>query len=138
MKRQEILSAIAQRLQTITITNGYNSDIGQKVLYWQDLPSEYEADCVIYRDTRHEFAKKNLDFNHQLTCDLQAVLFSSEDASAALQDLITVVGNDDTWGKLATFSRLYMADIQLVTAGRRAIAVTLPVEIHYKTPLWEV
>lgn len=138
MKRADILSAIAQRLETIQKENGYLTDIGKKVLYWQDFPSEYEADLTIYKDTNHRFERKNQIFQHELDIEIQGILFSGQNTSEVVQDFLAAIGEDETWGKLTAYTNVKAADTQLVSTGKRAMSVTLFIEVSYRSELWSV
>lgn len=140
-KRSDILTAVDTRLKTIAIASGYQTNIGSRVFYWQDLPFEYgETGAITFRDPAEEIVKANQFHEKTLNLEIEAIAFVTDQlagSEALIADLIKAVGEDRTWGKLAHETRLSRTLKNFETDGKTAARVCLEIQIIYRVPLFE-
>lgn len=142
MIRAAILTAIQSQLTTITIANGYNTDLGARVFYWHDLPFEYgEQGALSIRDTETLIAEVNQRFHHEITIELEAVAFTDDPLMTGcnmLSDLIRCIGIDPTWGRQATQTQPTRTETIVETQGKTAIRVLLAMTVSYRSDRYAV
>lgn len=136
-KRQQIMTAVGTRLGTITLANGYVTNLGTNVSYWHDLPLEYAQEALVYRDESQDYSQANRVQDCLLHVELEAVVLGATRAGDALSDLIRAIGVDATWGGLAVSTQLVRDEIAVETDGREVAQVLLQFDIAYRTPLWQ-
>lgn len=142
-KRQQILDAIAARLATILIVNGYKTDIGAHVEEWdiQPLDPNLETIQIEYRDeagtTGYEAVGQHL---HTLPVTFRARV-QNNTAGAALEtvrkacaDLYQAISLDVTFGGLAQDTN-QQGDIaeEFDAAADSAAAAVVKYQIEYTT-----
>lgn len=141
MKKLDILNAIAQRLATITTSNGYLTNIGSHSSYWQDWDFEYgEVGACTFRDLEEEIKVCGNYQEFLLLLEIEAVAYSENllTVGCNLQsDLTRAIGVDPTWGGNVIKSELKGTEKQITTEGKRAIGIVLKLDITYREPLWE-
>lgn len=102
MKRQQILDKIGELLARITIANGFNTDLGSSLAYWQDYASEYGEPILIYRDIEEESLEKGDDHENSLQVEIEGRKPELPiEPNKILQDIIRAIGHDTTLGGLA-------------------------------------
>lgn len=141
MKRTDIMSAIGDRLNKIAIANGYFTDLGTDIFYWQAEDAEYDAFCLIYRDVGEEHTQIGNTRENQLHVEVEAVLFtdnSGADGNKAIADIIKAIGIDPTWNKLCFNTQLVKNEMVVDTAGKTAVRVIVYADLFYRVPLWAV
>lgn len=141
MEKHDILNAIAQRLAIITTSNGYQTNIGLKSSYWQDTDFEYgETGAVTFRDLEEEVKEVNQVQEFLLHLEIEAVAYSENLLAVGCHlqsDLIKAIGVDPTWGGSAIKTELKGTEKQIATEGKRAIALTLKLDIQYRESRWQ-
>lgn len=139
--RAEILRAIGDRLRTVTVANGYSSNIGQDVTYWRDHAVQYERDGCSYYDEEEVDTEANHVDEKRLTVDIQAVKAIEADAIAEstglIGDIIKAVGVDPSWGGCALNTKLIKNEKEIEAMGVRACRVSVTVKILYRVDRWE-
>lgn len=102
MKRQQIVDKIAELLARITIVNGFNTDLGLSLAYWQDYASEYGEPILIYRDLEEETQEKGEDHENALQIEIEGRKPELPiEPNKILEDIIRAIGHDPTLGGLA-------------------------------------
>lgn len=141
-KRLSIVNAIRSRLTEIQKANGFITDLGESVFYWKDLPAEYKQDSLIICDKDHRFERSNGRCTHTLAVEIKAVCFDDyyfgERGNEALEDIITLIGQDETWGSLATLTEIDDVDWSVETDGKTAVCVLVRLRVYYRTGDFEV
>src|SRR5688500_19999684 len=109
--RQALIDAVKTRAATITIANGYQTNIGSKVKEWQttalesaDLPGLVIQDPLESTIVGEDGENSGL-YRRELEIIFDAVLQESAqnavEARKAIADVIKMIGVDPTWGGLA-------------------------------------
>lgn len=105
--RQQIIDLVQARLQTITVANGYNTEIGAtKVFRWRDTTpvsfSDSELPAINFRDRR----EKSIDIlmprvqEHELTIEADVITSTAtvdDKVRAGIADIIKAIGTDTRW-----------------------------------------
>jgi hypothetical protein len=136
--RAEILSFIGIKLGQISAGNGFATDLGENVIYWQDLASEFGSPAVTYRDEFESHEEANRAYQNTLVITFEAIDYPAPAQKIAkscdmLRDLIRLVLSDRTWGQRALDSRLVSNDKDFEVGGLTCCRVSLQVEIIYRT-----
>ncbi len=140
MKTLEILTKIGERLAGITIANGYSTDLGEVVTYFEDIDSEYNKEGFNYRDVDNEFfALKNNYHEAVMPVEIDAILFGEnvlELGCRATSDILRAIAIDPTWAGCAIDTVLKERFKSIETKGRKAIKVGVTIDIVYRFPKW--
>ncbi len=144
-RRQNIITAVKTRFAAIRATNGYATNIGQRVEEFRTTPFDAsELPAINLLDTVEpvSFDNKNRGSHlRQLTVVANLVLaesaHSATQARAALADVEKAIASDPRWGGLATRTlpkqgRLMVDDKGLWLGGAQVEFV-----IEYFTAPWE-
>lgn len=104
--RQRLVDAIMTRLQTITVANGYETNLGARVYEWRTTPlGADEMPGLIFRDTDEVIPQTGLVEEHEITLEIEMYASSGVATPAttrkAIADVIKCVGADVTFGGLA-------------------------------------
>lgn len=75
-KRQEIIDALTLRARSLPTFN--------RVLLWDNVPSQYEQNAIYLKDTREKYEKKNGVYQATLRIELVAIVIETRDVSAAV------------------------------------------------------
>jgi len=105
-KWQKIITAILSKLRTISVANGYETNVGSNVFEWRDNPlEESEMPGIILRDT---FPEEIITVGaHEHTLLIELFIFTKgadavAQARTIIADINKVMGSvDRTWGGLA-------------------------------------
>ena len=138
MKRKDIMAALGSQLNQIATPN-YNTDIGQSVLYWQDYPTEYGTDALIYRDVAEDTIEKGLDHENTLHIEIEGRKFSDTPGIAAndmLADVIKALGTDTTLGSLASKMQLVGNETEVDTESKTCARILVKVDVLYRTRMF--
>ncbi len=147
--RTQILNAFVDRVQTITIANGYGSLLGKIVLTNSDTDTEAlfpgEALACIIRDKGGQELPGMAGENFG-TIELEVSVFCADPAQAtadelcrsAHADLMTAIGTDKTFGALCDDTVTAGADFVNVQKSRSAITIIQKVHITYRTQRWNL
>jgi hypothetical protein len=105
-RRQEIVSAIAARLKTITTANGYNLNIGTKVYDWKLSPVKpSELPLIELRDGVAPIELTDMDggLSHQLKIEIVIMasgITAATTIRSGLQDISRAMYTDRHFGGL--------------------------------------
>lgn len=138
MKRKDIMAALGSQLGQIT-TPTYSTNIGQSILYWQDYPTEYGSDALIYRDVAEDTIEKGLDHENALHIEIEGRKFSDSPGVAAndmLADIIKALGADLTLNSLALKMFLVGNETDVDTQGKTCARILVKVDVLYRTRLF--
>lgn len=139
MKRKDIMAALGSQLSQITTPN-YNTDIGQAALYWQDYPTEYGTDALIYRDVAEDTIEKGLDHENTLHIEIEGRKFSNTPGIAAndmLADIIKALGTDLTLNSLALKTLLIGNETDVDTEGKTCARILVKLDVLYRTRMFK-
>ena len=142
MKTLQILTQIKERLAGITIANGYFTDLGKTLTYFDDIDSEYNKDGLNYRDLDSEFfSAKNNYHEAVMPVEIDAILFGEnvlELGCYATSDILKAIAIDPTWSGCAINTVLKERFKSVETKGKKAIKVEVTIDVTYRFPLWSI
>jgi len=146
-KRQSLFDAVLTRAATITIANGYATNIGSHVKEWQTTPLEpadLDALCVSDANENTIVGQEGENaglYRRELEITFDAVLAengqNAQTARKAIGDLIKMIGVDPTWGSLARRTLPISDQVMLDDSGTRIGGVRVKVKIIYSRKPWE-
>jgi cobyric acid synthase len=146
--RQSIIDAIKTRFESILISGGYQTNIGQKVTEWQAYDSnDRNLECIEFRDTSAKITDPdeeddNAEAWHYKNLTLQVFVQTAGTTASAtvrkmIADVLKAVGTDVTWGGYAIDTALE-GDETMIDQETKKIGVSLvTLSIHYKTVKWQ-
>lgn len=142
MKTLDILTLIGTRLEGITIANGYLTDLGERVEYFDDLDSEYSKASLTFRDADTElFGLKSTYHEGVMPVEIEAIVFGENVLQLgchAIADILNAVAVDPTWSGKAIDTNLKERFKSVETKGKKAIRVGVTIEVVYRFPRWRV
>ncbi len=133
MTRQQVVDELEKLLKSISTTNNYQTDFDD-VRVWDDLPSEYGHNEIIFKDTKEKYEKKNVEYKNTLRVEIIAVVLeqsgkpASKLGTIALSDLKQAVKKMSVCGAVTT---LITSDKWVSTKGRTACEVELHIDVKY-------
>lgn len=139
MKRKDIMVALGSQLSQIT-TPDYHTDMGIHSSYWQDYPTEYGVDALIYRDVAEDTVEKGLDHENTLHIEIEGRKFSDTPGIAAndmLADIVNALSVDSTLNSLALKMILVGNETDVDTEGRTCARILVKVDILYRTRMFK-
>jgi hypothetical protein len=102
--RQQIVSAFKTRIQTIKISNGYETNIGNNIFEWKTTDfQESELPGADIRDTGEEVEVRGGNHIYTLTIELEAKITGATMATQArdiIADCMKAIGVDPRLGGL--------------------------------------
>lgn len=135
--RQQIIEAVATKLQEITVSNGYLTEVGARVYVWRRHPVEKdEAPCLLVFDAnlRRDYGGVIGLVENLLTISITAVVASNtpaDDAREIESDLILCLGNFPDVGGLANWLRVESSELTMAQHEKLTGAVSVSVMISY-------
>lgn len=108
-RRQQIIDALAIRLHTITLVNGYATNAGVNVFVWRKHPvTPAETPCLLVQDgeLNREYGVTIAKVKNTLTCNILALTVDSKASTPELarmmeEDIVKCMATWDTAGGLA-------------------------------------
>ena len=141
IKRQQIMDRIALQLTTITVANGYYTNMGSHVYVWRPIPVlQDESVGVSLHDTSDEITEKfaGNQVNHLLTVEMDIISFGGTDdlIRQALADIYKLVSTDTTWNGLAITTEPVKDEMMIQYQDKRIAGSTLTINVVYRTQKW--
>ena len=143
-KRQQIIDAVRTRLQSITVTNGYDFNLGNHVLEWRTtILNENEIPGIVFRDVQNIKIEGGpvAYFRWGLNIEIEVITqggTSVTDIRKMLGDVYKAIGTDPKWGGLAILTEQPNNDeIQSEQQERKITGASIRLQIIYDSPLWE-
>lgn len=133
--KQTLIENLTQVLQGLSVANGYRID-WDRVVYWQDLPTEYTQNWLTFRDVFTEFTDMNRHDEHRQTIEILGIVFGEDPATLgtlAEADIIEVLGKNQSLGGLCRNLQLRTTEKECETGGRKVCLVTVTIELLFKT-----
>jgi hypothetical protein len=134
-----ILTAVLARLATIKTTNGYLTNAGERVTYYDPYVAEYEGEPEItIRDIEDTSERVNLYHKILINLEVEAIAFTTEETKLAdgcnlLSDLVKCLVSDISWyvgGMIAVRRKGRNTVVQ--GGSKQVIRVRLNLEIEYR------
>lgn len=142
---QNIMDALEDLLETITVANGYNSNIGSNVEVWRTIPyNESELPALNIRDIRtdtetiiSEGANSKADF----LMDVQIAVIgkgsdTAENIKKYVADVDTALGSDSTLSGLVHWIRPVSVSVGIEDKSFRSGERLRDISIYYRKGLW--
>lgn len=138
--RQQIIDAIDSRLKTITMQNGYNSDIGNNVFYWRaENYGKEELPLMEYRDIACATRRKGLLEENTITVEVEVATAAGTTTAREIKSMIAdtrkAIQIDTTWGKLAANTRCTGDEIAIEQKEKIIGGAKITFEIDFRTPV---
>ena len=127
MKRQQIIDAITDKLRSLTLFN--------RVLLWDNVPSQYSTNAIYVKDTRERYEKKNGVYQSTLRIEVIAIVIETSNTSAtdlgnlALRELIEAVTSVVVKGAIFNLVDSFK---YIDTKGVTACEVELNIDVKYQ------
>lgn len=101
--RQSIMAALAERMATITVANGFRTNAGQHVFSWKEAPFlSTEIPGIEIRDIAEDTGYIAVgEHLHRLAVDVRVISTTGTAVRSAIADVVTAVGQDVTFTGLA-------------------------------------
>jgi hypothetical protein len=136
---QTILEAVMTQLATITVANGFLTDIGENVTYYDPYLAEYKGPAkVTIRDADDESEKVNQNHQILLQLEVEAIAYTTEatklaDSCNLIKDLVQCLVCDRNWLPDGVIAVRRRGRNKLIEGGsKQVIAITLNIEIEYR------
>lgn len=136
--REQIVRAVGERLESITIDNGYQTNLGDSVFGWLSAPlNSDDPVSLIYRDRKNTVIRAIGCHEHTLT--IEAILIIAKAANLEtvrnmIADVTQCVGVDVTWGGLAQDTGpVWDEEIEIEHSGKKMAGVSIKFNIEYTT-----
>lgn len=130
-KRIDIMTALGSQLQAIA------TDRGIPLLYWQDYPTEYGGDAIVYRDLAEEAPiEKGNDHEHLLHVEIEGRVFNALpglEANLMLDEISQAIASDITLGNKAIKVIFAGNETDVDTEGKTAARVLFKLDVLYRT-----
>ena len=143
-KRQSIMNAVKTRLQSITVANGYDFNLGSNIYEWRTTAlNDNELPGIVFRDTQNIKIEGGpvAYFRWGLNVEVEIITqggTSITDIRKMLGDVYKAIKTDDTWGGLAITTEQPNSDeIQSEQQERKITGAAIRLQIIYDAPLWE-
>ena len=139
-KRETVVQALDTLLETITTTNGYETNAGANVYGWRDTPLDASMlPALVWRDTDSTTPEAGATDIHAMTVEIDAVVicYAAVDAAPQLRkviaDVIKALGSDLTLGGEAQDIRQVSEEVQVEHDDRKIMAAMLTIEVEFTT-----
>lgn len=137
MTRLTLLQALQTQLGTITTANGYTSNIGQAVTYWDAYEVDYSGPAAVtFRDVETQYQRINNKYQNKLNVEIEAIAFTRQadklTLSVGLLEDIKAAICVKPWGTGVIAVRPVLDSKQIEAKGKQAVSVVLTVEIEYR------
>lgn len=138
--RQQIINKVKERLQTILVANGYNSNLGQNVYEWRvetyakDSPASIEIRDISCETVLLEAHRHRLLIEAEIVNILDT---TPQKAREMIADVIKVIGVDPQWSSLA-INTYPMGDTIEMQQGEKIIGgAKVSFVIEFRTKEWD-
>ncbi|OGP65794.1 MAG: hypothetical protein A3K22_00980 [Deltaproteobacteria bacterium RBG_16_42_7] len=145
--QQQIINAIDARFKTITIANGYNTELGaDKVFEWRETPIYVNNLPVLtYRDTANEKIENGPIgfFRWSLTIEIEVEIASGAATLSNIRnvvaDILKAAGTDKgTWNGLAEYTEQPSSALMVKHEENKIAGVKITFSVIYDAPAWQV
>lgn len=137
--REQILTALKARLESITVTNGYNTDSGDNVFRVQPIVNAEDLPALTITDEAEQVRLQYGAHNATLRVIVSAidkrdeVYGGSEMANLLLGDVIKcVIGGDRTYGGLAVSTEYTQSQPTFPESGGEVTVIGVEFDIVYE------
>ncbi len=143
-KRQQIVDAIQARMKTISKANSYSADIKTVDVWNLRALEDNSLPAIQIRDITDQLPADGIGGgrrDHVLNVII-GVQFSGDtsdiQARELLGDVLTAIGEDETFSDLAYRTEPSVADLIPDEANKRICFGQIVLDVYYRTGLWEL
>jgi hypothetical protein len=145
-ERQEIIDVMMARFATVTIANGYRTDLGKKVTSWETPGADQDFD--LWCDIRDSEAKPeersfqkhehDLDFEVEVAKRSGSTGPTSRDLRKIISDLLEAVGLDRKWGRDSVLHTKILGNKILIDRKEKVTGyAVIKFRVTYRTPMYQ-
>ncbi len=135
--RQSIIDSIITRLQTITIANQYETDLGNNVFEWRETDIELlDLPCVVLRDPSESVVARGGNHHYSLEIELEAKSLASDTALVRniIADITKAIGVDPNFDSLVyQTTPVENETLEIEHKGKLFSSITMKFEVNYST-----
>lgn len=142
--RQRLINAIDAKLRTVTIANGFETDMGNHVFHWKASDfSQSDLPLVEYRDVACDVVEGGPMGLHTfaLTMEVEVVTAGGSatptEIRKAIADVYKVIGQDVQFGGLAINTEPTGDEIKVDQADRVIGGALIRFKVVYRTRLFD-
>jgi hypothetical protein len=138
MSRLALLQSLESQLATITTANGYSTDIGLSVGYWDTYPDDYNGpDSVSFKDLETQYERVNQRYQNKLTIEVSAFAWTTKtdkitQSCQMLEDIYQCLVVEP-WDNSVIAVRPMIDSKEIQARGKQAILVEMMLEIEYRS-----
>jgi|LakMenE07Oct09ns_1017277.scaffolds.fasta_scaffold03441_3 hypothetical protein len=133
-KRLVILENLQTALRTIKVVNGFLTNIGNNVVYWQDTDFEYGLSVLNFKDTIEDISQDNYPYQKTLTVEICVIEQNVEEnllliSSKILKDLEKTIDRfqiDSGKANIINTEKIFE------TKGKKALKIKVILKITYR------
>ena len=142
--RQQLIDTIVARLKTITVLNGYNTNIYENVSAWRmgtispdDLPSieVRDLDAIMTDEDLDGTTGHALNFEAYILC---AGASAAADARAGIADIAKALNTDPTFGGIVKLFNVTGHSLAMQQAEENLVVGTYEFNLYYWTGPGEI
>lgn len=143
MIRSQILNSILTHLATLTRVNGFATDIGLHVTYFQDYPVAYDGpESVTLFDEDGNTDEVGAHHIKKVMLTIDAIAYIQTDpvqeSCNLLADIVALIGRNRNWDGLAVGTYLYKDTKVLEEMGKKAVRVRQEFRVDYRVHAFEL
>ncbi|MBI3582378.1 MAG: hypothetical protein HY096_00325 [Nitrospinae bacterium] len=143
-KRQSIMAAVKTRLESITVANGYDFNLGSHVYEWRTATlNDNEIPGIVFRDVQNVKIEGGpiAYFRWGLNIEIDIITqggTSITDIRKMIGDVYKAIGTDHRWSGLAILTEQpNMDEIQSEQQEKKIAGAVIRLQIIYDTLVWE-
>lgn len=138
-KREQIVEKIGEALESIKISNGYRTDIGEKVIYWYEVV-EQNIPHVVYMDSDETYEDDNGLRQSELSIDVQVVRYGynyGQLINEAVDDVLKclIKNNNRSLGLRDVYIEPIDSTSEGDLTGRKFVMTQLKFKVTYRTSI---
>ena len=139
--REQILQAVVTRLKTITVANGFNLDIGDKVFRARPTGDDSVLPWAVLWDSSEAATRQyglrvvTMDIVVEILSKYTLVTGASQVGNQALGDILKAMPESDAWGGLARDTKYQAGQTAFPSDGDTTAGVKVSFSIEYTTGL---
>lgn len=137
-KHTDVVQAVAARMATILVANGYETNVGQNVFVWKT--DDFDEDTVPGMDIRDvqsvDQPQSPSIHTHRLTFEVRLVAASASSTDTVrkmIGDVYKAIGTDMKWGGLAVWTDWEQHKMQVNQLSRRVSGALVQFSVVYRT-----
>jgi hypothetical protein len=141
-RRQRIVDQIKTLLATVSVVNGFKTEVGSNVFEWKGTDfQETEIPGIDVRDPGEEVATKGGNHYYTLTIEIEAKVSASsttKEGREVLADIQTLLGSNQNLGGLVYIVKPVQNDLlEFEKISKKFGSVLMRFEVEYVTKVFQ-